>query len=379
MTTVDQAFDTALASLRDRYVSGLAGTISELKKFAVLCEFEETSADMASAIGQMAHRLSGTGKTLGFEGISAAAGNLELVLQSNACSADASAAARALARACEAARDLPGDTADIEYAAASTESAHASAELPPQLPHFLAVHKDPSLAKLLADVCDNRASLSDFSACTDATKFLGDHHADLVLLDLDCPGCSPEGIAALHAKTRAMNIPVLAVAAHRRAAAVLHALSDGQITCFLKPVEAAMLHEKLFETLGRQRLVAIVCDDDPVTREFLKPRFEARGFEVVLAKDGEELLELAARVRPSIILLDRVMPGMDGLDVLRTLKSQSATHNIPVIVLTAKRQPQDVSLGLRSGAAAYMAKPFSPDQVLSKSLEILNAPKARRA
>jgi DNA-binding response OmpR family regulator len=143
-------------------------------------------------------------------------------------------------------------------------------------------------------------------------------------------------------------------------------------------MEAAFLHKKLFETLERQRLVAILCDDDPLIREFLKPRFEARGFEVVLAKDGDELLQLAGQVHPSIIVLDRVMPGLDGLDVLRLLKSKSATHNVPVVMLTSKNQPNEVADGMRSGAAAYLFKPFSPDQVLAKCLDILGLKRSQR-
>jgi len=380
MGAIDQAFDSAFASLRERYRSGLATSIAELKKFAVLCEFGEANADIAAIINQLAHRLSGTGETLGFPEISSAATALEHMLGSGTLAGDApAAAARDLVRACEAATAAHSNPEIPEKIISPDPSVGVTADVEAALPHFVAIQSDPALAKLLADICANRADLIDLPTCAGAIEFLNDGRADLLLLDLDNPGCPPDGIAALHKKARTLQIPILAIASHRRSATVLHALSNGEIECLFKPVEAALLHRKVFEILGRQRLTAIVCDDDPVIREFLKPRFEARGFQVLLAKDGEELLNFAGRVRPSIIVLDRVMPGMDGLEILRMLKAKSATHGIPVLILTSKNQPQEVAEGLRSGAAAYLVKPFAPDQVLAKCLEILGIAKTRTA
>lgn len=377
MSTVDQAFDSALASLRQRYISGLGAAVAELRKFAVLCEFQETNAEVTASIGRLAHRLSGNGETLGYPEISSAAAELERVLQSGGSPGSVAASqARVLARACEAATGISHVTGVSKTPNLPEDGAPAD-DLT-TLPHFVAIHNDPSITRLLEDVCASRAEVMHLATCAEATDFLNDGRAELLFLDLDNPGCQPDGVAALHREARALRIPVAAMASHRRSAAILHALSDGEIECLLKPVDAAMLHRKLFEILERQRLIAIICDDDPVAREFLKPRFEARGFQVVLAKDGDELLALAEQVRPSIIVLDRVMPGMDGLDILRVLKTKPATHKIPVIILTSRNQPSDMAEGLRNGAAAYLVKPFAPDQVLGKCLEILGLAKPQR-
>ena len=378
MSAVDEAFGSALASLRERYLSTLGGPITELKKFAVLCEFGEAGTDVTTAIGQLAHRLGGTGETLGFPNVSSAAAALERVLAFAPRSIEAGAAARALAQACEAASGSPHETQIVAEAGPPPKIEEISEELPPILPRFVAIHSDGLLATLLGDVCAGRANMSNLASCVDAIEFLDHAQTDLLVLDLDCPGCSQEGVTALYRKARLLKIPIVATTSNRRSAAILHALSDGEVECLFKPIEAAVLHKKLFETLERQRLVAILCDDDPLIREFLKPRFEARGFEVVLAKDGDELLQLAGQVHPSIIVLDRVMPGLDGLDVLRLLKSKSATHNVPVVMLTSKNQPNEVADGMRSGAAAYLFKPFSPDQVLAKCLDILGLKRSQR-
>ncbi|HEX4157250.1 MAG TPA: response regulator [Rhizomicrobium sp.] len=379
MSAVDQAFDSALASLRQRYVSGLGASIAELKKFAVLCDFDEINSEIVAAIAKVAHKLNGTGETLGFPEISTAALGLERILESDTPPGGAAAAARALARACEFATGVPPATTIPEKI--------ASPELPPEIdadsrsaiPHFVVIQSDPGLAKLVADACAKRASVTNLAACADAMGLLNDARADLLLLDLDNAGCAPDSVIALRRKAHELNIPIVAVASHRRSAAILHALTDGEIECLLKPVDAATLYKKLFEILERQRRLALLCDDDPVIREVLKPRFEARGFQVQLAKDGDELLALAGRIRPSIIVLDRTMPGLDGIEVLKMLKARSETHRIPVVMLTSRFQPQEITEGLRSGAAAYLAKPFSPDQVLAKCLEVLGMTRPQRA
>lgn len=380
MSTVDQAFDSAFALLRQRYLSGLGAAVAELKKFAVLCEFDETSTQVTDSIGRLAHRLSGSGETLGYPEISSAAAELERILESGEFSGSAMASrARILARTCEAAMGISHGADAPKTTDREKDPAPPPADDPPTLPHFVVIHNDPAIARLLDDVCAGRASVTQFMTCAEAMDFLKVGRAELFFLDLDNPGCPPDGVAALHGQARASRIPIVATVSHRRSAAILHALSDGEIECVLKPADAALLHRKLFEILERQRLTAVICDDDPVAREFLKPRFEARGFQVVLAKDGEELLALAEQVRPSIIVLDRVMPGMDGLDTLRMLKAKPVTHKIPVIILTSRNQPGDMADGLRSGASAYLAKPFAPEQVLGKCLEILGLTKPQRA
>jgi two-component system cell cycle response regulator len=379
MSVVDKAFDSALSSLKERYVSNLSTQIAELKKFSVLCDFGEVNTEILAAILQLAHKMSGTGETLGFPNISSAALTLEQALESDATLDIAAVASRGLARACESSMGVLPDTVITEKT--------GSLDLPPLvdeytqsgMPHFLAIQNDQGFADLIASAIANRASVTNLSASTDALEYLNDASADLLLLDLDSPGCAPDCVAALHKKAHLLNIPILAIASHRRSATILHALSGGEIECIFKPVDAATLYKKAFGILERQRRVALICDDDPVIREVLKPRFEARGFQVQLAKDGNELLALATCIRPSIIVLDRTMPGLDGLEVLKMLKAKIETRLIPVIILTSRSQPQEVTDGLRSGAAAYLAKPFSPDQVLAKSLEILGVAKPQRA
>jgi DNA-binding response OmpR family regulator len=102
----------------------------------------------------------------------------------------------------------------------------------------------------------------------------------------------------------------------------------------------------------------LVVDDDVTIRRLLQITLETEGFGVVTAGDGAEALRRAqADPRPDLVLLDIMMPGMDGLQVCHTLKSDPATQALPVVLLSAKAQSHDIELGLRVGADDYVTKP----------------------
>ena len=104
----------------------------------------------------------------------------------------------------------------------------------------------------------------------------------------------------------------------------------------------------------------LFADDDPGMRAIVLLNLQAEGFEVTAVEDGEDALREAARLLPDLIVLDVMMPGRDGFEVLRVLKSQPETTAIPVVMLTAKATDSDVWEGWKSGADYYMTKPFHP-------------------
>ena len=107
------------------------------------------------------------------------------------------------------------------------------------------------------------------------------------------------------------------------------------------------------------KTILIIDDEEPI-RELLKLTLQSAGFDSILeASDGEDGLALAARYLPDLILLDLMLPGMDGLSVCRRLKSSPDTRMIPIIMLTAKSDESDIVVGLEMGANDYITKPFS--------------------
>lgn len=111
----------------------------------------------------------------------------------------------------------------------------------------------------------------------------------------------------------------------------------------------------------------LIVEDDEFLLSMYSTKFEIEGYEVVMASDGEMGVEKAQKEKPSIILLDIMLPNMDGFDVLKKLKADRATSDIPVILLTNLSQKQDVEQGLSLGAEDYLVKAhFMPSEVVDK-------------
>ena len=111
----------------------------------------------------------------------------------------------------------------------------------------------------------------------------------------------------------------------------------------------------------------ILCiDDDPDILQYVKMNLELEGFEAETASNGIEALEIAAKSPPALVLLDVMMPGMDGYEVCQKLKNMEITRNIPVIFLTALKEEGDEARGLGLGAVDYITKPFNPEVVKAR-------------
>jgi len=115
----------------------------------------------------------------------------------------------------------------------------------------------------------------------------------------------------------------------------------------------------------------LIVDDDPVILRLLKVNFEMEGFAVLTAENGEEGVSKATRERPDIILLDVMMPGMNGLEAAEKLRAQENTKEIPIIFVSAKAQSVDVKAGLTAGAVDYVTKPFDPVELVEKVENLL--------
>ncbi len=112
-----------------------------------------------------------------------------------------------------------------------------------------------------------------------------------------------------------------------------------------------------------KRFSVLVIEDEEHIREIVGYNLRLGGFEVYLAEDGPTGIDIATSKKPDVILLDWLMPGMDGLQVLDKLKADQRTEGIQVIMLTVKRTMNDVGTALLRGADDYIIKPFEPEEV----------------
>ncbi|MEI6167565.1 MAG: response regulator [bacterium] len=117
--------------------------------------------------------------------------------------------------------------------------------------------------------------------------------------------------------------------------------------------------------------VILVVDDEKDILELVNYNLTREGFGVVTAKSGEEGLNAVAQKKPDLILLDLMLPGMNGLDVCRKLKKDPATASIPIIMITAKSEESEIIVGLELGADDYVGKPFSIKVLSSRIRSVL--------
>jgi DNA-binding response OmpR family regulator len=109
--------------------------------------------------------------------------------------------------------------------------------------------------------------------------------------------------------------------------------------------------------------LVLVADDDEDILTLVALRFRRSGLEVIVARDGEEALELIKTRAPDVAVLDIAMPKLTGLEVVRRLRGSDSTKAIPIILLTARAAEKDIELGLEAGADEYITKPFSPQDL----------------
>jgi CheY-like chemotaxis protein len=362
MTIATQMLKAAMPELRTRYATRLKAQSVELLDFISRCERGKLSDDICSDARMLAHSLCGSGMTFGFPEISDAARYLETALD---CGPPHNPQryielALRLLRACDPAMDGADDF--------EPRTAPAPQEL--EQPLLLCMTDDPATVTILQQMFGARMEIVATEDQVEALDLIRFGNPAAVIFDMQ-PQHFMAGIESLHMQCNAQNVPLIAITANRQAAAVAHAISAGAVHCVVKPLSVEKLYHCAHTTIERGRLVVLVADDDVIVREMITNRFKAYGFSVIGANDGAQVLDMAARHRPSIIVLDRIMPGIEGVAILRMLKANPITHEIPVIMLSAKRKAGEIADARRAGAADYIVKPFKPDQVVIRCMHEL--------
>lgn len=119
----------------------------------------------------------------------------------------------------------------------------------------------------------------------------------------------------------------------------------------------------------------LIADDDRMLRALLVHKLKKIDCEVIEASDGKQALDLLSREQVDLVILDGMMPGMDGVEALQHIRRDPATKTIPVMMLTARRGQEDAMNALRLGATDYISKPFNPEDLLLR-IEVLLSPQS---
>ena len=127
------------------------------------------------------------------------------------------------------------------------------------------------------------------------------------------------------------------------------------------------------DSTSDRRSRVLVAEDDKDIRELVTRKLLGAGYDVNAVADGPSALREAQSLRPDVAVFDVTMPGLSGLALITALRSEPATANLPVILLTARSEEFEVSAGLSQGATAYMVKPFSPRELLERVQAIISS------
>jgi len=233
------------------------------------------------------------------------------------------------------------------------------------------IDDDPGFARLLADFLGRSGFVVDVMATAQAGfERVVASRPDLVLLDRLLPdGDGFDLLGRLRRDERTSRIPVLVVSIRKERALGLRLGASGYL---VKPVRPARVKDMILEALGQPRDApadgpeVLVVDDDDDLRRLLVERLQRDGLRAHGAADGGEALQLIAARPPALVLLDLMMPDMDGWEVLRRLRAEPATAELPVIVLSARDGADERAAGEELHVLDFVGKPFDLGSLLEE-------------
>ena len=249
---------------------------------------------------------------------------------------------------------------------------------PKALPQLLVVDDDANIRDLMGELFRHEARVHTAENAGEALALMKKHKPDLVLLDDNMPG-SISGLRLLEdiqSMPDIKTIPVVMITASRKPEEVMRGLMAGAADYIIKPIDREKLVSLVQGRIRRQHSAILVADDDAAVRELLEHKFRAAGCKVVSAADGAQAWKMLQDQEFALAILDRMMPGYDGMTLLLMMRKTEKLASTPVVFLTARHYGADVLDGLNTGAADYIVKPFDPDEVVARCVRLLDRKEA---
>jgi len=351
--------------LRKKYLAQLESRRSLLAEFLARCENSNATAEDFESARGCAHNLSGSGKTYGYPRISEAGRALEDAIESKTDPAELAVLAKsAIGAATEALGMNP-------IAQLTPRPSKAVAAAPAQKvgtrPLMLIAEDDPAVSDVLQGLFARDAEIILATNGRQALEIITARNPALAILDDNMPEMS--GADVLEKVRQDEGGPmtqIVMLTANNRMTDIVRGIKAGAVDYITKPFDPGRLAIHIHRLLRHLDIKILLADDDEAVRSLLQHKFRKLGFRVFLAEDGEQALVTFRAEKPDLVILDRMMPGMDGLAVLRTIRNDPHLNATPVILLTAKRQNKDVVEGFDVGATDYVVKPFMPDEVMAR-------------
>lgn len=187
---------------------------------------------------------------------------------------------------------------------------------------------------------------------------------DLILLDIYMPTISGVTLLSqLKADSICGMIPVIMLSSSRYQIDIEAGLANQVSDYLVKPVDPFVLVSKVKSLISRHKKLILIVDDDPIMASILEHKLHSMGYQSLSVCDGNQALNVAKERLPDLILLDRMLPGKEGLSILKELKQDPGTVSIPVIIVSAKNRESDILEALELGAVEYMGKPLKLEEL----------------
>ncbi|MFA5041017.1 MAG: response regulator [Bdellovibrionales bacterium] len=364
--------------LRTDYIARTKEMTVKLESFAALCEKNELKETERQELKEIAHKYVGTGATYGFLFLTDAAREIEKLLDENIM-IEAKKLEKPIHNMIDVCQGLEAERhGDVEASSLSThlDSSNAGREgekRPGKRPTVVVVDDDENILAVLATLLEKDVNIFTGKNAEDARRLMLEHKPGLVILD-DMMKDSISGMKfmeEIRGDPELSKIPVIMLTASDKTEEVMRGLMAGAVDYVVKPFVPEELAEKVRTHLSRHAARVLIVEDDKNVRLLLEFKFSNAGCTVVSCENGIQALEAVRKQTPDIVILDRMMPGMDGIAVLRAMRKIPSLEDIPVIFLTAKKLETEVIEGLRVGAADYIIKPFHPDEVVMRVSQAL--------
>jgi DNA-binding response OmpR family regulator len=139
----------------------------------------------------------------------------------------------------------------------------------------------------------------------------------------------------------------------------------------IKPFDPEEVATKLKTRLTHLQQTIMLVDDDPAVQNLLRAKFRTLGIKCIGFDDGMVAFDELSAVKPDLVILDRILPGLEGMAVLHKMQESPDFNDIPVVMLSAKRDNKDIMMGLQFGAADYVVKPFNLDELVLRCQRLL--------
>ena len=371
-----QAYEEVYEKLKRAYVTRLNASITILETTLRNLVSGPLSQEDLANLQLLAHGLSGSGTTFGFPDVTEAGRLLDLYLDKPLKESGQETLKNkidALIQACEKALQVV-NLEKNEASFSQPQNTDGPSFNPRNSPYVLIIDDDENLREMISiKLKQHGFSCSGVGSAKDVQPSISVRRPDIIVLDVGLPGNASghDVLRQIKKDPNLLSIPVLMLTASAKEQDVVAALHSGAISYVVKPVDINALAARVERLCREMRQTVLIADNDQLILALLDHKFKAKGFNVVLADNGLSTFGHIKSSKPDLVILDIVMPGIDGLSVLQMVRGDPATKSIPVIIASAKNYQSDIKAGLDAGATDYIAKPFSADDLVTRSIHIL--------